>query len=124
MDETQVAERLNAEEARIRSLLTDLETGGLVEHTGLDEHLTSSDDNTMDGGTDLMERTLELGIVHDWTEQLREVDEARRRLADGTYGRCSHCNEPIAPERLEALPLATTCVEHASTPILTEPVAK
>lgn len=117
MDETHVTERLAAEEVRIRALLSDLETGGLVEHTGLVEHLASSDDNTMDGGSDLMERTLELGIVHDWTEQLRQVDEARRRLADGTYGRCSHCNEQIDQERLDALPLTTTCVEHASTPI-------
>lgn len=34
---------------------------------------------------------------------------ALERFADGTYGRCVNCGKAIAPERLEAIPDATTC---------------
>ncbi|MGB0112461.1 MAG: TraR/DksA C4-type zinc finger protein [Ilumatobacteraceae bacterium] len=40
------------------------------------------------------------------------VDAAERALARfeaGDYGRCERCGEPIAPERLEAIPDTVTC---------------
>lgn len=42
--------------------------------------------------------------------QLRRVEDALARLGVGTYGLCKICGEPIAPERLAALPYATTCM--------------
>src|SRR5256885_7336284 len=41
---------------------------------------------------------------------LREVEEALRRVKEGTYGICQECEEPIFPKRLQALPLAQFCV--------------
>ena len=41
---------------------------------------------------------------------LREVEEALRRVQDGTYGICQECEEPISPKRLQALPWAKFCV--------------
>ena len=35
---------------------------------------------------------------------------ALQRLRTGTYGTCDECSDPIAPERLRALPSATTCL--------------
>jgi DnaK suppressor protein len=43
--------------------------------------------------------------------QLILVDEALARLDAGTYGRCVRCGNPIAPERLDALPWAARCIE-------------
>lgn len=43
-----------------------------------------------------------------------QVDVALARVADGTYGVCEVCGEPIAPARLEARPMATMCVRCAS----------
>jgi len=40
------------------------------------------------------------------TEQLHEIDEALRRIDDGTYGTCVGCGKPIDEERLEAVPTA------------------
>jgi len=39
-----------------------------------------------------------------------EIDRALAKLAEGTHGRCDACGEPIAPERLDALPWATLCI--------------
>ena len=44
---------------------------------------------------------------------LDEVRRARRRVADGTYGVCEVCGEPIPVGRLEARPWATRCVAHS-----------
>ena len=43
--------------------------------------------------------------------QLELVDEALARLDAGTYGRCVRCGEPIAPDRLDALPWAARCID-------------
>jgi DnaK suppressor protein len=40
---------------------------------------------------------------------LDDIRAAQRRLADGRYGACSTCEQPIAPERLELRPWAPTC---------------
>jgi len=44
-------------------------------------------------------------------QQLALVDEALVRLDDGTFGMCVRCGQPIAPERLEALPWAARCID-------------
>jgi RNA polymerase-binding transcription factor DksA len=44
---------------------------------------------------------------------LDDVRRARRAVADGTYGTCEVCGEPIPAARLEARPWATRCVAHS-----------
>jgi DnaK suppressor protein len=46
-------------------------------------------------------------------DMLADVRRAQTKLADGTYGICDVCGEPIAPDRLEALPWAVRCVRDA-----------
>lgn len=41
---------------------------------------------------------------------LREVNDALRRIAQGTYGTCQECEEPISGKRLDAVPWARYCV--------------
>ena len=42
---------------------------------------------------------------------LTQIEGALRRVEAGTFGTCGTCGKPIAPERLEALPWATDCVD-------------
>lgn len=42
------------------------------------------------------------------------ADAALANLAGGTYGRCEVCGNPIPPERLEAVPGVTRCVNCSS----------
>jgi DnaK suppressor protein len=39
------------------------------------------------------------------------MDAALRRIDDGSYGMCGSCGQPIAEERLEALPWTTRCID-------------
>ena len=41
---------------------------------------------------------------------LRQLDAARDRMRDGTFGICLGCEEAIAPKRLHAIPWAAYCV--------------
>ena len=50
--------------------------------------------------------------LRDHNEQhLAAIDAALARLDAGTYGRCTSCHNPIAPERLEARPWAALCID-------------
>ena len=44
-------------------------------------------------------------------DTIGQIDQALAKIEEGTYGVCEDCGDPIAFERLEALPFATLCVE-------------
>ncbi len=44
-------------------------------------------------------------------ETLIKIDEALRKLEEGTYGLCEECGEEISVERLKIIPFATHCIE-------------
>jgi len=47
-------------------------------------------------------------------EQLTGVAHALHKYEEGTYGFCDSCGQPIDPERLEAIPEASLCIECKS----------
>ncbi len=42
---------------------------------------------------------------------IRKIEEALKRIDDGSYGYCNETGEPIGVKRLEARPVATLCIE-------------
>ncbi|WP_201574184.1 MULTISPECIES: TraR/DksA family transcriptional regulator [Psychrobacter] len=46
-------------------------------------------------------------------QSLIYVENALNRIENGTYGECEVCGEDIEIKRLEALPYATLCMDHA-----------
>ncbi len=46
-------------------------------------------------------------------QSLNYVNNALSRIEDGSYGKCEVCAEPIESQRLQVLPYATLCMEHA-----------
>lgn len=46
---------------------------------------------------------------------LTEVQQALKRIEQGTYGKCEVCGRPIPEKRLEAIPWAARDVEHEAT---------
>lgn len=47
-------------------------------------------------------------------QDLARIDAALARIADGSYGICATCEEPIAEARLNAQPDAILCIDCAS----------
>ncbi|MGW1682303.1 TraR/DksA family transcriptional regulator [Saccharopolyspora sp. NPDC002376] len=101
-------ERANAL-ARVESLRRHLaEIGDVSTWSGTD------DEHDPEGATLAYERAQVQGLLSDARRDLEALDRAVSRLEKGTYGICERCGKDIAPERLEALPAATTCISCAS----------
>ena len=45
--------------------------------------------------------------------EIRMIEAALARIADGSYGACTRCGEDIAPARLDAMPEAPLCIACA-----------
>ena len=52
---------------------------------------------------------LNLAIVRRDVEELRAIEAAQARIAEGTFGTCTDCGEAIARDRLRAHPAAIRC---------------
>ncbi len=52
---------------------------------------------------------IDLSEIDRDVRELREIESALGRMAEGTYGNCVDCEEPISYERLEKLPGAARC---------------
>ena len=57
------------------------------------------------------DRSLELRTRDRERKLIAKIDEALRRLEDGSYGFCEETNERISLRRLEARPIATLSIE-------------
>ena len=102
--------QLEAERADLVAQLAELGVGDrAVDALTYDANFADSSQVTAEKGeTEALAATL--------LETLRGVDAALARMEQGTYGLCERCQAPIAPARLEAMPSATRCIEHASQP--------
>ncbi len=56
------------------------------------------------------ERELAVRNLDRETRLIRDVRAALRRVSDGSFGVCLHCEEEISPKRLTALPWASLCI--------------
>lgn len=58
-----------------------------------------------------MESDLSLGLMANEAARLEKIDEAIKRIDEGSYGICVECEKPIPKKRLEFLPFALRCLE-------------
>lgn len=75
-----------------------------------DSELAHIDNHPGDSAGDLLEEEIEETEEIFIREGERRIAEARRALAEGSYGICQACGHKIPPARLEAMPEAVRCV--------------
>lgn len=75
---------------------------------------TADDEHDPEGTTLAEEWSRIAGLDAEAERQLRDIEAAKRRIADGTYGVCASCGKRIPVARLRVRPAATMCVECAS----------
>ena len=63
-----------------------------------------------DVATDTYDREFSLGIASNERQMLYELDDALKRIDDGTFGFCEDCKNAIAKSRLKAVPHARLCL--------------
>ena len=63
-----------------------------------------------DVGASTFERDHEMSVLHNERDKVAQIDRALARIADGSYGQCESCGQPIGKLRLMAFPRATLCM--------------
>jgi DnaK suppressor protein len=99
-------ERLESERGEIRRQLDDL--GARRDAEGIEN--PDLNEGFADAGQAAAERASLLTLVRSLRDTLRDVEQALDRMDAGTYGTCERCGQPIADERLDALPAAHLCL--------------
>ena len=67
-------------------------------------------DDQADAGAKTFEREHDIALTYTARELLAQAEHALARMADGSYGTCESCGEPIGKARLQAFPRAVLCV--------------
>ena len=83
--------------------------GSLEDET--EEPVGTSDNHLADTATATLDREIDFTLGENSEQVLAEIDDALQRIEDGTFGTCRTCGQPIAPQRLEAMPWATQCID-------------
>lgn len=66
-----------------------------------------------DGTSEAVSRFVEVGVANDLEVTAERIERALEKLADGTYGTCDNCGQPIAAGRLKVSPASSLCIECA-----------
>ncbi len=69
-----------------------------------------------DIGSTALERDAEMSLANNTRDMLFQVDRAKARLDDGSYGICESCGNPIGKARLMAFPACDTVHVMQATP--------
>jgi DnaK suppressor protein len=72
---------------------------------------TVNEADLADRATSEADRALELRTRDRQRKLISKIEEALRRIEDGSYGYCEETGEPISLSRLEARPIATLSLE-------------
>jgi len=72
--------------------------------------LSDYDNHPSDAASDTFDRTKLFALDENCREILEQIEEALRKIEDGSYGLCNRCQQPINVERLKVIPYATLCI--------------
>ena len=74
----------------------------------------ADDEHDPEGATIAFERQHLVALLEQARNHVAQVEQSLHRVADGSYGTCVRCGQPIPPARLAARPTATTCTRCAA----------
>jgi RNA polymerase-binding protein DksA len=111
LDTDRFRDALLEERQRVQAALDNLHEenpGSITDETGEDAVF---DNHIADTATVTYDRELDYTLEENAEHVLADIDAALQRIEDGSYGTCTNCGRQIAPERLEARPWATLCID-------------
>ena len=95
---------LLTEQARLNEQLMMLTEVAVQDHLGYGNHQADDASAAFDQAKDLAVRLNAENL-------LKQVNDALKRMDNGTYGLCLECNQPIDTARLKAIPFAELCMD-------------
>ena len=77
-------------------------------NSSLDDNSASAD--IMDQASSYTEKNVEMKAINRQIKLISKIDQAIKKIENGTYGFCEETGEPIGIKRLIARPVATLCI--------------
>lgn len=109
-----VAENLQAVLQALRAEMERIQAE-IAEHARLAQDRSTAGNDVGDDASQISEVSKNLALKRHLERLLTQIQSAIRRIEQGVYGLCERCGQAINPERLQALPYATTCLNCART---------
>ena len=78
-------------------------------NSSMDDNSVSAD--MVDQASSYTDKNVEMKAINRQIKLISKIDQALKKIQDGTYGFCEETGEPIGIKRLEARPIATLCIE-------------
>ncbi|MDX6220980.1 MAG: DnaK suppressor protein [Frankiales bacterium] len=105
----ELATMLQAERDAARTQIASLDAD-FATIVDASREVATDDEHDPEGATIAFERQQVDAIRSQVLHRLADLDHALEQLAQGRYGVCESCGEPITAERLTARPAARTCI--------------
>ena len=77
-------------------------------NSSLDDNSDSAD--IMDQASSYTEKNVEMKAINRQIKLISKINQAIKKIENGTYGFCEETGEPIGIKRLIARPVATLCI--------------
>ena len=104
--------QLQAERSKIADDLSHIERDNLKQsQRDAAGDLSGYSFHMADVATDNFDREFSLDLASTEQVLLNRIDEALRKIEEGTYGICENCNKPISFKRLKAVAYAKLCLK-------------
>ena len=94
--------------AYFKRKLTEWKTEIIKSNSSLDDNSASAD--IVDQASSYTEKNVEMRAINRQIKLITKIDQAVKKIQDGTYGYCEETGEPIGIKRLIARPIATLCI--------------
>ncbi|RMH24035.1 MAG: TraR/DksA family transcriptional regulator [Planctomycetota bacterium] len=101
---------LLAKRAELFGDVESMENEALRSGTG---GLSHTPQHIAEQGSDSYDQTLSLNLAAKDRRLIKEIDDALKRIEEGTYGLCELTSQPIPEDRLDELPWARYTIEAA-----------
>src|SRR3990167_4893482 len=104
--------QLEAERVKIAEGLNHLERDNLNRsQRDASGDLSGYSFHMADMATDNFDREFSLDLASAEQTVLNRIDEALKKIDEGSYGICENCEKPISLKRLKAVPYAKLCIK-------------
>ncbi|HZQ06509.1 MAG TPA: TraR/DksA C4-type zinc finger protein [Anaerolineae bacterium] len=114
LQEVQASATVMAENLQtiLQALLAEMQRvkAEIAEHARLAQERSTAGNDIGDDASQISEVSKNLALKRHLERLLEQIEAAIHRIEQGVYGMCERCGQAINPERLQALPYATTCL--------------
>jgi len=106
----QIKKELEEKEKQLKEELSDFT---VKSGRGVDEYdadFPQYGDKSGENATEVAAYNNDVSLKRVLESDLKDIRDTLKRIANGTFGVCKYCKQPINPQRLKARPTSSSCI--------------